>query len=127
MSGADAGGITDKEEELPSVTVVSTSSRCVGSVLGLPSTVGSASSTVPSQKLANLVLRPGDMSPASLSGIMGPGNPWAGCTPGIVAVIPRIGSVSSCSGDGSARGATDILAPAHLIVAAVAKASGFSG
>ena len=40
---------------------------------------------------------------------------------------PRIGSVSSCSGDGSARGATEILAPAHLIAAALAKISGFNG
>jgi hypothetical protein len=76
MSGADAGGTTDKEAEgLSSVTIVSTSSRCADSVLGLPSTVGNASSTVPSQKLANLDLRPGDINPASLSGVSAPGKP----------------------------------------------------
>lgn len=32
--------------------------------------------------------------------------------------MPRMGSVSSCSGDGSAKGATETLAPAHRIAAA---------
>lgn len=42
-------------------------------------------------------------------------------------MTPRIGSVSSCSGDGSAKGATDTRAPAHRIVAAVAMISAVIG
>lgn len=43
------------------------------------------------------------------------------------AFTPRIGSVSSCSGEGRARGATDTPAAAHRIVAAVAMISAVSG
>ena len=68
--------MTDKEaQELSSVEAVSTSSIWVGKMLGLPSTVGKVCSTVPSQKLANLGFRPGDTSPASLSGVRGPEKP----------------------------------------------------
>lgn len=49
------------------------------------------------------------------------------CDPGSVAVKPRIGSVSSCSGEGSASGDISTRAAAHRSVAAVVCASEFNG
>lgn len=43
----------------------------------------------------------------------------SGCEPGIAAVIPRIGSVSSCSGEGRAKGDRSTRAAAHRMVATV--------
>ena len=108
---------------LPS-TVLSTALPVAGAAeLGAGDCAGTAPSStscVPCQKLLSRDLREvlGDKS--------GRGSTLAktsGCEPGIVAVTPRIGSVSSCSGDGSARGATDTRAAAKRIAAAVAVAS----
>lgn len=82
---------------------------------GLPAIVGKrvgSTSVVPSQKLVNRDLR-----------LVSDPKSWdASCEwePGMEAVTPRMGSVSSCSGDGSASGEISTRAAAHRIVAAVA-------
>lgn len=82
-----------------------------GVFAGLSSVVGekraSSTSCVPRQKLVRRV------PPGVKSGMSG------GCEPGIAAVTPRMGSVSSRSGEGSASGAKDTFDPAHRIAAAL--------
>ena len=81
----------------------------------------SSTSCVPCQKLLSRLLRTvfGDRS-----GRISPGEKkGSGCERGMVAVTPLIGSVSSCSGEGSAKGATETRAAAKRIAAAVAVAS----
>ena len=79
---------------------------------GLPVIVGKrvgSTSVVPSQKLVNRDLRLVSSWEAS-----------CGWEPGMEAVTPRMGSVSSCSGDGSASGEISTRAAAQRIAAAVA-------
>lgn len=78
---------------------------------GTDATLGestTSTSVVPSQKLASLARRlpPGVVALSTLK---------SSC--GSAAVTPRIGSVSSCSGDGKARGERSTLAAAHLMAA----------
>ena len=88
-----------------------------GGLLGIPPPSGTdailgesmtSTSVVPSQKLASLARRlpPGVVAFSTLK---------SSC--GSAAVTPRIGSVSSCSGDGKARGEMSTLAAAHRIAA----------
>lgn len=73
-------------------------------------------SCVPCQKLLSLLFRatPGDLRGGSECEFCMSG----GCAPGIAVVKPRIGSVSSCSGEGRASGAIETRAAARRMVAA---------
>jgi hypothetical protein len=90
-----------------------------GGVDGLPSMVGRratlSTSWVPSQKPLRRERRvpPGVMRSCT----------YVWVDPGIVAVTPRMGSVSSCSGDGNVSGAMLTREPAQRMVAAEAWAS----
>ena len=79
----------------------------------------SSTSCVPCQKLLNLVFRITEDFDRWLSGV----KESVGCDPGMMAVAPRIGSVSSCSGEGRASGAIDTRAAANRIAAADVVAS----
>ena len=80
-------------------------------------------SCVPCQKLLSLLFRvmPGDLSGGSECELCRSG----GCDPGIAVVKPRIGSVSSCSGEGRASGAMETRAAARRMVAAEVVTSAF--
>ena len=76
---------------------------------------GASISVVPSQKLDNRDRRmpPGVGSPSEVN------ISSCECDPGTEAVCPRIGSVNSCSGEGSASGDMSTLDAAHRIAATV--------
>jgi hypothetical protein len=90
-------------------------------VLSLLPGRGSSTSFVPRQNLGSRDLDP----PGVVASV--PCDADEVCEPGMAAVTPRMGSVSSCSGEGKLSGARFTLAAAQRMVAAVVAASGSIG